>query len=633
MKSHSAPARSASPNNFAAAFWKAASVLLLSTSFSANPAHGSPGGELDPAFGDRGRILLRDAQFEELAGVSVFVDPGNGKLLVVADGYWRDALLRFNSDGSLDLGFGDRGVAPLDFGYADARIFDVELLEDGTLLIAGAVDVYATPDNVSHSTALLARVHPDGTLDESFGNAGRATFQLGGVYESLSSILLQADGRIVVLGSSNRSGSVERILARYTKDGIPDAGFGGSATPGIGVIDVAGVDATLAAIVQQSDGKFMACGHVTSKTGSSTSSEIMASRIQSNGVRDSTFGNNGVVLISSQPSPVSISACLELPDGHLLLAGTSGSDELRRATVFRLTPEGRLDASFGANGMAVLDTGTESAATVMLSTTDGSVAIAGTQWKPNNAGGILWADMLVTRIDPISGEFDQQFGYRGMTSVDFGDHDHMGVATPTSIKQQPDGKLVILGSQIDRYDWYYVYSIAIARVDPYGSGSDGWVGLNDNYLNAPPDRGAVEFHVRRTGGSTGQLSVDYRTVDLSAAAGSDYVATSGTVTWADGDPGDKTISITVLNATLATNYEHFELELFNSSGGLAMDHGTVSISRQSTSVGPTTGGGIRFTGSSGSGAIGTELWFLMVLGAVGVARGRTRAKSIRPRTV
>ena len=65
--------------------------------------------------------------------------------------------------------------------------------------------------------------------------------------------------------------------------------------------------------------------------------------------------------------------------------------------------------------------------------------------------------------------------------------------------------------------------------------------------------GTVAYTVRRTGGKTGQVSVDYETVDGSAEAGSDFVAASGTLTWNDGDVDDKTMSTKSRSSILSRN--------------------------------------------------------------------------------
>jgi len=605
-------------------------VLLLLAGLPMGTALGSPGGELDPTFGDHGRVLLREAPFEEFAGVDVFVNPVSATLTLVADGYRRDTLLRLSSDGSLDPTFGDRGSALLDFGGDDLNVYDVEWLADGKLLIAGALNVYGTPDNILHGSALLARMQADGTPDLSFGSSGRAILQLGGVFESVSEILLQADGRIVVLGLTNRTGKDERILARYTPSGLLDSSFGNPATPGISVINTLGVDAQLADIVQQRDGKFLVCGDAKLSPATPERDNIVAIRILAGGAPDSTFGNSGMLLIGGGQDSVAVNACQELADGHVIFVGSEGSHERQRAAAWRMTPDGRLDAGFGVGGMTVLDTETPSAATAILIMADSSVAIAGSQWKPSNNwqadnnAWLWWSDMLVARFDPTSGEIDRRFGNRGITVVDLGAHEFASNAYAASLKQQPDGRLLIVGAQVDEYDWYPWYSTAIARVDPYGSGSNGVVSMIDTtVVPATAAGGETQLHLRRTGGSSGQLTVDYTTVAGSAIAGTDFVATSGTVSWPDGDLSEKTVSLTVLNATPATSAPYFDVELFNASGGLAMDRTRIYINRNVPAPGatPMGGGGYdSFAGSGGGGAIVIEIWLLMTLAAFRVAR-------------
>lgn len=634
MKSQFTTIRLAPPHGFLAYVRQFAATLLLIGNFSAIPALGSPGGELDPQFGDHGRILLRDSQFEELRGVDVFVDPDSGKLLTVVSGYYGNALLRFNSDGSLDQGFGDHGAVRLEFDDYRVEIYDAELLPDGKLLLAGTTNVYGDPDNVIHGKSYLARIHADGTPDVSFGSNGRVMLQLGGVYESFSEILPQPDGRIVALGASNFTGSSQRILAGYSKDGLPDSSFGSSNTPGVAVIELNGLNGALITVVQQGDGKFMACGNDMATTGTSTAMGAVAVSLRANGLRDTTYGINGAALIGVGQDNFETQTCLTLADGHLAIAGTLGSGELARAAVLRLTPDGRLDAGFGDNGMVLLPTEWPSSAHALLVMSDGSLAIAGTLQNSDSDEWYSWIDMLVTRIDSTTGAIDRSFGDRGFTTADFGTRDHSSIAVPVSVVQQPDGKLLAIGTQFDRYDWFYSTSIAITRVDPYGSGSNGWAGMSDTYATVPSSGGEAVFRIRRTGGDTGSLSVNYRTQDGSATAGTDYAATVGTLVWPDGDMGDRTLSITVLNAQPAADTRYFSVELFNSSGGLAMDLATVAITNKASSntAPPPTGGsnnsggitGGDRSGTTGGGAIGIELWFLMVLVAFGVLRRSRR---------
>ncbi|WP_445452553.1 T9SS type A sorting domain-containing protein [Flavobacterium sp. 25HG05S-40] len=74
------------------------------------------------------------------------------------------------------------------------------------------------------------------------------------------------------------------------------------------------------------------------------------------------------------------------------------------------------------------------------------------------------------------------------------------------------------------------------------------------------------FAVNRSGGSTGTVSVDYATSNGTAIAGTDYNATSGTLTWADGDMAPKMISITTLPDFIQDNAETINITLSNPVG-------------------------------------------------------------------
>ena len=83
--------------------------------------------------------------------------------------------------------------------------------------------------------------------------------------------------------------------------------------------------------------------------------------------------------------------------------------------------------------------------------------------------------------------------------------------------------------------------------------------------------GQATITVKRVGGSNGAISVQYATVaGGSAAAGSDYTATTGTLNWADGDAKDKTFAIPITNDALDEADEAINLALSNPTGGAAL---------------------------------------------------------------
>jgi uncharacterized delta-60 repeat protein len=130
------------------------------------------------------------------------------------------------SSGTLDSSFDGDGRVTTDFfgGYADAYALVVQ--PDGKLVAAGSAI------NGSSVDFALARYHPDGSLDASFGSDGLVTTDFFGGYDNAYALALQPDGKLVVAGSAyigpSYSGSdYDFALARYHPDGSLDANFDG----------------------------------------------------------------------------------------------------------------------------------------------------------------------------------------------------------------------------------------------------------------------------------------------------------------------------------------------------------------------------------------------------------------------
>ena len=108
---------------------------------------------------------------------------------------------------------------------------------------------------------------------------------------------------------------------------------------------------------------------------------------------------------------------------------------------------------------------------------------------------------------------------------------------------------------------------------------------------------SVTVEISRSGGSASAVAIDYATQDDSATAGTHYTATSGTLNWADGESGSKTVAIT----TSETDSDKiFRLNLTNPQGGATMgSNQSISITiknKAATNPPPTS------QSSSGGGA-------------------------------
>jgi hypothetical protein len=97
--------------------------------------------------------------------------------------------------------------------------------------------------------------------------------------------------------------------------------------------------------------------------------------------------------------------------------------------------------------------------------------------------------------------------------------------------------------------------------------------------------GTVTITVTRTDGSDGDISIDYATSDDTATAGSDYLATSDTLDWTDGDSADKTFDVDIIDDSSEEDDETFIVSLGNPTGGAELgepDTAVVTITDDDT---------------------------------------------------
>jgi hypothetical protein len=105
-----------------------------------------------------------------------------------------------------------------------------------------------------------------------------------------------------------------------------------------------------------------------------------------------------------------------------------------------------------------------------------------------------------------------------------------------------------------------------ATVDILDDDTPGTIRLAS--ATASVDEGdTVTVVVQRVNGSSGPVTVDYVTSDLTATAGSDYESRIGTLTWPNGDTSDRSFTITTLNDSTPEGGEDFRVTLSNVTGG------------------------------------------------------------------
>jgi len=209
---------------------------------------------------------------------AIAVQP-DGKFIVVGDsgaGYkseipYKQTLARFTEDGAYDGSFGNGGVVlNTDIGIGDS----VAVQPDGKIVTAGG--------------KAIARYFPNGSLDTNFGNRGIVIAQTPAYNNGGISLAVQTDGKIVGAASVNNDPNYDFAVFRFNTNGSPDLGFG---TNGLVVTPVTNQNDVVRDLVLQPDGKILVVG----QSKPYTMSDVTIVRYNPNGSLDATFGSGGIV--------------------------------------------------------------------------------------------------------------------------------------------------------------------------------------------------------------------------------------------------------------------------------------------------------------------------------------------------
>ena len=604
-------------------------LLLFSTAAVAGA------GDLDPTFGTGGRVFFNIVNVVE-ASTSI-AQQGDGKLLIGRwVYYWPStedlSVVRLNSNGSLDAGFDGDGRTGVDLGSMEGSTRAVLALRDGRVIAAGRVAGY---EDQSSSRFGVVRYAADGAVDRTFGSSGVNIESFGATHASIEAIVEQPDDRLVGAGYISAPGQpqhIDMLVVRFNADGSIDTTFGDAGRLAVD-FSLAARDDAAQALVLQPDGKLVVAGYAFD---ASNARKIAILRLTPSGQPDATFGVNGRAEIPQSGTTRTAKAALQLQtDGRILLAAQDIDTDLEECTGFvaRLNPDGSTDPSFGGGGIAGLSLGPCAMAggSALAVEPGGAIVLANTAGTPFSYGP---ADIRVARVTAL-GEFDDTFGINGTAIVDMGDGWAESRVAPdigVSMVLQSDGRIALTAS--DQFDWdvggnYFV----VARLLASGR-SAGLIGLTETYIGVDEPAGSATFIVRRTGGAAGAVSVDFATSDDTASGGADFTRASGTLTWMDGETANKTITITVADDSVSEGNEYLELALSNPTGGASLTTSRAFINifddePPPPAPPPNPSPGNPASGGSGGGGVG---WVLILVLAVALVYRRALKSAARAHT-
>lgn len=396
-------------------------VLIAAGSAGATP------GDLDQTFGTNGWAITSVGRSYSLVSAAE-VQP-DGKIVVA--GLRNDHVARTRDDtfaawrhlptGELDATFDGDGMARVPFAGPSSGAHAVALEPDGRVVLAGYVG----------KAMGVARLLPDGSLDQSFGGGdGRTRIPLPeSSYAAVETVELLADGRILLGGATYQAGNRGSAVVAITPEGELDPEFGAG---GLVLMDEGFGDLTL-----DDAGRMVAA--------TQRSSRFIVSRFGLDGSPDPMFGGDGVRRYTSGfPTEVIVDEAGRIV---LTISDVRPRCSLGSGAVVRLTPEGDWDTSFSENGIALRACIIASGLVIQG---DGRIVVAGSLFA---GGGSDEYYPILSRLD-ADGALDVAFGDGG-SLIATPEESHWMHAVDVTLQQ--DGKIVLLA------DSPYAESYELAR--------------------------------------------------------------------------------------------------------------------------------------------------------------------------
>ena len=483
-------------------------------------AHAGPNGP-DTSFAGTGAKRLGFGFGDDFAS-AVTVQP-DGKVLVAGSstaaflgfGGSGIAVVRYGTNDLLDPSFGQGGkvtTAASTDTNATAAAAAIQVQRDGKIVVAGTLNAG------TNEFALLVRYHPDGSLDDSFGQGGMVTnfFNEGGQGDAL---VIQSDGKIVLGGSARNGFGSDFALARYDTNGVLDASFGGTGivTDGVGIV--------VNGMAVQSDGKIIAVGWggnydfavfrytpggvldiafgpdhtgrvITHLGGFSDFSRANAVAIEPgdnlqtldrivvggytevfnppqfevvryaiDGSLDTTFGGTGVVTVPVGTGFFNVANSVVIQGTgteprKIILAGYSSGNFENEFCALRFNDDGTLDNAFDGDGKVYTSFGSDQDVAAGATLVPGGklLIVGSTLVNQNND------DFALARYHLSDGSLDTSFNDDGKMTQDIGERP----AQAKAIAIQTDGKIVVAGSSVNGINYGPEHSVALTRLDPDG---------------------------------------------------------------------------------------------------------------------------------------------------------------------
>ncbi|MCB9252747.1 MAG: T9SS type A sorting domain-containing protein [Flavobacteriales bacterium] len=319
----------------------------------------------------------------------------------------------YSQPNKLDVSFNGTGLQSTTFDDHDV-IKKTAIQNDGKIVAVGF------SENTSNIKRIaMARYNVNGSLDNTFGNGGKVMMSFNAKGDAANSVVIQSDGKILIGGVTDESGSVIPTVFRCNSDGTLDSTFNGT-----GILSLSDTYGEINSIILQSDGKILAGG----------GRDFSIIRLNTNGSFDSTFGGTGRIKPVINMPRDEVFVLMLQKDGKIVAAGKAYFSLVKQDfCIARFNTDGSFDNSFSSDGKVILDMDVEDDFPSAALQSDGKIILAGS----------VDSDLFLFRYNS-DGSLDNTFGTNGKATETFKE---WGAARDVAI--QTDGKIVVVGSVLN----------------------------------------------------------------------------------------------------------------------------------------------------------------------------------------
>ena len=248
-------------------------------------------GSIDNTFGTNGFLINPIGSSDDFLNSIALQEDGK----IVAAGYSRFSgaagfsIARFKPDGTLDYTFGSGGVTAIFLNYdlvgdmGEDKAQSVSIQNDGKIVVGGYTFI-----GVGYAFGVV-RLDTNGVIDSTFGGDGIVTTHLGTDDDFAHSMAIQSDGKIILAGESWNGNNYDFALVRYNTNGDLDNTFGAN---GKVIFPIGTGNERCYSVKIQADGKIILVG--TTEVNGSNNDDVIV-RLNPDGTFDDKFGANGKI--------------------------------------------------------------------------------------------------------------------------------------------------------------------------------------------------------------------------------------------------------------------------------------------------------------------------------------------------